>query len=91
LCGEKTSLDHGGKLHLDYLKNCRALLAYGKLVSMWDDEAVTYMKLLWEVMKKDQSYVSWLALKGSNMYQVMQDRFMSELYIKRHEHVGCWW
>jgi hypothetical protein len=34
-------------LHLDYLKNCRALLADRKPVSMWDDEAVTYINLLW--------------------------------------------
>ena len=54
---EMASLDHGGKLHLDYLKNCRALLANGNVVSMWDDEAVTYMNLLLEVMKKDQSYI----------------------------------
>ena len=49
---EMASLDHGGKLLLDYLKNCRALLANGNVVSMWDDEAVSYMNLLWEVMKK---------------------------------------
>ena len=76
---EKSSLDRGGKLHQDYLKNCRALLAEGKLTEIGDEEAVTYMNLLWDAMTKDKCYVSWLTSKRSNTYQVMQDRFMSEL------------
>jgi len=76
---EKSSVDRGGKLHQDYLKNCRALLADGELVHIRDEEAVTYMNLLWDAMGKDQCYVGWLTSKHSNTYQAMQDRFMSEL------------
>ena len=60
---EKSSLDRGGKLHQDYLKNCRALLAEGKLTNIGDDEAVTYMNLLWDGMTKDKCYVRWLTFQ----------------------------
>jgi hypothetical protein len=57
---EKSSLDQGGKLHQDYLKNCRALLVEGKLTNIGDNEAVMYMNLLWDGMMKDKCYVRWL-------------------------------
>jgi hypothetical protein len=50
---EKSSLDQGGKLHQNYLKNWRALLAEGKLTNIGDNEAVMYMNLLWDGMIKD--------------------------------------
>jgi len=75
---QKTALARGGKLHQDYLKNCRALVAEGKLVDMADSEAVTYMNLLWDTMTKDRCYVDWTKTKRSNTYQAMQDKFMSE-------------
>jgi DNA primase len=75
---DKSSLDRGGKLHEDYLKNCRPLLASGGLLAIRDEEAELYMNLLWDMMKKDQCYVDWLISKRSNTYQAMQDRFMSK-------------
>jgi hypothetical protein len=59
------------------LKNCRALLVERKLTDIQDDEAVMYMKLLWDGMMKDKCYMRWLTLKCCKMYQAMQDRFMS--------------
>jgi hypothetical protein len=76
---EKLSLDRGGKLHQDYLKNYRALLVEGKLTDIWDNDAVMYINLLWDGMMKEKCYVRWLTSKCSNMYQAMQDRFMSEI------------
>jgi hypothetical protein len=74
----KTRLNLDGRLHEDYLKNCRALLAKGKLLIIWDDEAIPYMNILWEVMKKDQCYINWLMSRCCNTYQAMQDKFTSE-------------
>jgi hypothetical protein len=54
---EKSLLDWGGKLHQDYLKNCRALLAEEKLTNIGDNEAVMYMNLLWDGMMKNKCYV----------------------------------
>jgi hypothetical protein len=86
---EKLLLDQHGKLIQDYLKNCRALLAEGKLTNIRDDEAVNYMNLLWDAMTKDKCYMSWLASNHSNMYQVMQNRFISELqWLIMHCHLG---
>jgi hypothetical protein len=76
---EKSSLDQGGKLHQNYLKNCRALLVEGKLTNIGNNEGVMYMNLLWDGMMKDKCYVRWFTLKCSNTYQAMQDRFMSEI------------
>jgi len=75
---EKSALDRGGKLHEDYLKNCRKLLADGTLVAMRDEEAELYMNLLWDRMANEQCYIYWLNAKRSNTYQAMQDRFMSK-------------
>lgn len=75
---EKSSLDRGGKLHEDYLKNCKNLLADGALVAMRNEEAELYMNLLWDSMTKDLCYVDWLNAKRSNTYQAMQDRFISK-------------
>jgi hypothetical protein len=41
----KASLEAGGVLHHDFLKNCRARLADGKLADAAKGEAETYMKV----------------------------------------------
>ena len=59
-CFEKTvflwdrkALDTNGKLHKDYLENCRLLLANGKLVPLSEEEAWPYMNIVWNLMVKD--------------------------------------
>jgi len=79
----KADLELGGILHKDYVKNCRARLADGKLVDCTDREAETYMNLLWQVMVKDNCYCEWLSHKRSSRYQAVQDKFMSKYCRKR--------
>jgi hypothetical protein len=74
----KASLEPGGVLHHDYLKNCRARLADGKLVDAAKGEAETYMNLLWGTMVKDNCHCEWLSHKQSSRYQAVQDKFTSE-------------
>ena len=76
----KASLEPGGVLHHDYLKNCRARLADGKLVDATDQDAETYMNLLWRMMVKDNCYHEWLSHKCSSRYQAVQDKFESEYH-----------
>jgi hypothetical protein len=49
----KGALQPGGVLHKDYLMNCRAKIAEGKLMNTTDSEAETYMNLLWTMMVKE--------------------------------------
>jgi len=75
-----TSLDEGGVLHEDYLKNCQSLLANGKLADLDDHDVVPYMNIVWTRMVKEGRYQAWLARKRSNAYQAMQNAFQSELF-----------
>jgi hypothetical protein len=43
-------------LHKDYLTNCRAKIADGKLMNAMDSEAEMHMNLLWTMMVKENSY-----------------------------------
>jgi hypothetical protein len=65
-------------LHKDYLMNCRAKIAGGKLMNAMDSEAETYMNLLWIMMVKKNCYQEWLSQKHSVKYQAGQDKFASE-------------
>jgi hypothetical protein len=68
----------GGVLHKDYLMNCRAEIAGGKLMNATDSEAETYMNLLWTMMVKESCHRKWLSHKRSAKYQAVQDKFASE-------------
>jgi hypothetical protein len=59
----KGALQPGGVLHKDYLTNCRAKIADGKLMNATDSEAETYMNLLWPMMVKENCYREWLSHK----------------------------
>jgi hypothetical protein len=59
----KASLEPGKVLHHDYLKNCRARLADGKLADDVEGVAETYMNLLWGTMVKDKCCHEWLSHK----------------------------
>jgi hypothetical protein len=50
---DRKALDTNGKLHKDYLENCRPLLANGKLVPLSKEEARPYMNFVWNLMVKD--------------------------------------
>ena len=77
---DNTSLDKGGVLHKDYLKNCRSLLANGKLTDLSDETAVQYMNIVWARMTKEGCYNDWLSRRRSNAYQAMQNAFQSKLF-----------
>jgi hypothetical protein len=72
------SLDREGMLHKAFLKDCRHLLSGGKLMSASDEDAETYMNILWMRMTKDGCYKVWLGQRRSNTYQAMQDKFESK-------------
>jgi hypothetical protein len=74
----KGALQPGGVLHKDYLMNCRAKIADGKLMNATDSEADTYTNLLWTMMVKENCYREWLSHKWSAKYQAVQDKFASE-------------
>ncbi len=79
---DNKQLDEGGLLHKDYLKNCRLLLANGRLVDLNDDAVVQYMNIVWAIIKKKEGwYKAWLSRKRSNAYQAMQNAFQSELFV----------
>jgi hypothetical protein len=65
----------GGALHKDYLMNCRAKIAGIKVMNAMDNEAETYMNLLWTMMVKENCYREWLSHKRSAKYQAVQDKF----------------
>lgn len=75
---DKKSLAVGGKLHADYLENCRALVADGKLENVSNESAKTYLNLLWNMMTKDECYKKWMSTRRSNTYQAMEHQFMSK-------------
>ncbi len=50
------ALRPSGVLHKDYLTNCRAKIAGGKLMNATGSEAETYMNFLWTMMVKENCY-----------------------------------
>ena len=89
---DNKQLDEGGKLHKDYLKNCRSLLANGKLADLDDETVAQYMNIVWSIMKKEGRYKAWLARKRSNAYQATQNSFMSKLVLvsETGSHLLAW-
>lgn len=73
----KSALAKNGVFHKDYMKNCRALIADGRLMVVSNEEAEGYMNVLWTRVEK--YYVTWMAKKHSGSYQAILDGFMSEL------------
>jgi hypothetical protein len=58
----KGALQPGGVLNKDYLTNCRAKIADGKLMNAMDSEAEMYMNLLWTMMVKETVIDNGLAI-----------------------------
>lgn len=76
---DERALATNGALYRSYTANCRSLIADGQLVNASDEEANTYMELLWTMMMKDENYPKWLQQKRSNAHQAMADKFRSKL------------
>jgi hypothetical protein len=72
----KSALVKNGVFYKDYVKNCKSLVADGRLMTASNDEAEAYMSMLWE--KVEKSYIQWMGKKCSATYQAIQDGFMSE-------------
>jgi len=72
----KSALTKNGVFHKDYMKNCKALIADGRLMTASSEEAEGYMNMLWQRVEK--LYGKWMAKKRSGTYQAIQDGFMSK-------------
>jgi hypothetical protein len=72
----KSALVKNGVFYKDYVKNCKSLVADGRLMTASNDKAEAYMSMLWE--KVEKSYIQWMGKKRSATYQAIQDGFMSE-------------
>ena len=72
----KSALTKNGVFHKDYMKNCKALIADGRLMTASNEEAEGYMNMLWQ--KVEKLYGKWMAKKCSGSYQAIQDGFMSK-------------
>jgi hypothetical protein len=72
----KSALVKNGVFYKDYVKNCKSLVADGRLMTVNNDEAEAYMSMLWG--KVEKSYLQWMGKKRSATYQAIQDGFMSE-------------
>jgi hypothetical protein len=68
-------LEEGEKLHEDFIKNCTSMVANGRLANTVPAESNPYLKFLWYKMLNDKSYKEWVAIKRSNAYQAVQDKF----------------
>lgn len=73
------SLSKGGLLYNDFMLNCRSLIAGGMLQDLSDEEATTYMDILWDRLVKEDRYNQCCAQRRSNAYQSVQDNFTSKL------------
>jgi hypothetical protein len=72
----RLALTKNGVFHKDYMKNCKALIADGRLLmTASNEEAEGYMNMLWQ--KVEKLYGKWMAKKCSGSYQAIQDGFMS--------------
>jgi hypothetical protein len=60
---EQVGIDKNGVLHKDYMKNCKALIADGCLITASNEEAEAYMNMLWQ--KVEKLYGKWMAKKPS--------------------------
>jgi hypothetical protein len=58
------------------MKNCKALIADGHLMTASNEEAEGYMNMLWQ--KVENFHGKWMAKKCSRSYQAIQDGFMSK-------------
>ena len=74
----KQSLEEDGHLHKDFIKNCRSKIENGLLLRAEDTVAKAYLNYLWQVLVGDKCYNVWLSQKRSNVYQAMQDKFLSK-------------
>jgi hypothetical protein len=70
---DRKALDANGKLHKDYLENCRLQLGNGKLVPLSEEEAQPYMNIVCNLMVKDGCYNNWFSNKRSSLYQAGQN------------------
>ena len=75
---DQKALEVDGVLHKDYITNCKSLVGGSGLIGATDDDAASYMTCLWNKMTEREYYKKWMQTKWSNLYQALQDRFMSK-------------
>ena len=75
----KSALEEGGRLHSNYLKGCRPIVANGMLKHHESTEdANRHLNQLWVKMTRDDCHKEWIAAKRSNVHQAVQDKFYRE-------------
>lgn len=65
----------GAFFHQDFMKNVKPIITGGASVDALNSEWLAYMKYLWTRLSHKKMYKEWLAMKRSNCYQAVQDRF----------------
>lgn len=71
-------LEEGERLHQDFVNNCKGVVANGLLTDVPALEQQLYLKFLWMKMLQEKCYKEWVAVKRSNAYQAVQDKFHSK-------------
>jgi hypothetical protein len=69
------ALDADDRLHNDFMANCKSLIGDGILMGAAEEDARSYMTMLWNKMKESGSYKKWMQMKRSNNSQAMADSF----------------
>lgn len=72
------NLKSDGILHKDFMTNGKTVVAGKSIHEALDQQWKDYMTYLWTKMRMNKSYKVWLAMKRSNTYQAVQDKFMRE-------------
>jgi len=81
-------LAEGEILDCDFQTNCIEVLSNGMLRRIPLNEAKLHLKFLWMKMMQKKCYQEWIAVKRSNAYQAVQDKFHGKLQSGVRIHVG---
>lgn len=78
VCDGEDAFAEGKPLHKDFMKNCESRITKDAPQNSTETDIKTYMNILWNFLGKEKSYPRWFAMKRSNAYQAMMDKFMSK-------------
>jgi len=69
------ALKEGAFFHVDFMNNFATQVTGMARHEPLDGNWRAYIRYLWQQMRLKKSYKTWLAMKRSNSYQAVQDRF----------------
>ena len=76
---EDDQLKVNSYLYNDFMMKGKTVVTGMEMEESMDGNLKAYMKFLWVRLGSKKSYKEWLAMKRSNAYQAVQDRFFREL------------